>query len=453
MEFIGRKEESSILEDEYGKRSSLVIIYGRRRVGKTALIDNFLRNKVNSLYFLAIEESSPLNLERFSSSVSKLLGIPSAMFRDWESALDAATKGRKTVVAIDEFQYLAQADPALPSVFQHAWDTILSKRGVMLILCGSFIGMMEKYTLNYSSPLYGRRTASIKLGPLTFSDVCSVSKGIAYRSLVERYAVTGGVPRYMEIMNGTSLEEDVRRHIFSRNGILHEEPLFLLKDEVKDPVNYISILRTIAAGNRKVSDIAGRMEVPSNRLSPYLSTLTDMEILERAVPVTENNPERCRNGIYRIKDGLIGFWFAFVYPYMEYLDKGHADAAMENFRARFDESFASFAFENICREIAANELKGYRKTGSYWDRDTEIDVVAVDPDGRRIFAGECKFRREEKVTVKVLESLKAKCAKVRDFEGYSLEYGMFSVSGFDENLKAEAEKEGVRLFDLSGCPQ
>lgn len=453
MEFIGRKEESSILEDEYGKRSSLVIIYGRRRVGKTALIDNFLRNKVNSLYFLATEESSPLNLERFSSSVSKLLGIPSAMFRDWESALDAATKGRKTVVAIDEFQYLAQADPALPSVFQHAWDTILSKRDVMLILCGSFIGMMEKYTLNYSSPLYGRRTASIKLGPLTFSDVCSVSKGIAYRSLVERYAVTGGVPRYMEIMNGTSLEEDVCRHIFSRNGILHEEPLFLLKDEVKDPVNYISILRTIAAGNRKVSDIAGRMEVPSNRLSPYLSTLTDMEILERAVPVTENNPERCRNGIYRIKDGLIGFWFAFVYPYMEYLDKGHADAAMENFRARFDESFASFAFENICREIAANELKGYRKTGSYWDRDTEIDVVAVDPDGRRIFAGECKFRREEKVTVKVLESLKAKCAKVRDFEGYSLEYGMFSVSGFDENLKAEAEKEGVRLFDLSGCPQ
>ena len=126
---------------------------------------------------------------------------------------------------------------------------------------------------------------------------------------------------------------------------------------------------------------------------------------------------------------------------------------MENFRARFDESFASFAFEDVCREIAANELKGYRKTGSYWDRDTEIDVVAVDPDGRRIFAGECKFRREEKVTVKVLESLKAKCAKVRDFEGYSLEYGLFSVSGFDENLKAEAEKEGVRLFDLSGCPQ
>ena len=155
MEFIGRKEELSILEDEYGKRSSLVIIYGRRRVGKTALIDNFLRNKVNSIYFLATEESSPLNLERFSSSVSKLLGIPSAMFQDWESALDAATKGGKTVVAIDEFQYLAQADPALPSVFQHAWDTILSKRDVMLILCGSFIGMMEKYTLNYSSPLYG----------------------------------------------------------------------------------------------------------------------------------------------------------------------------------------------------------------------------------------------------------------------------------------------------------
>ena len=452
MEFIGREEESSILEREYGERSSLVIIYGRRRVGKTALIDNFLRDKTNSMYFLATEESVVLNLERFSSSVSGLLGIPGARFSDWESALDAATKYGKTVIAIDEFQYLAQSDPAIPSIFQHAWDTILSKRDVMLILCGSFIGMMERYTLNYSSPLYGRRTASLKLGPLTFSDVCSVSKGVGYRDLVERYAVTGGVPRYMEIMNGPSLEDDVYRHIVSRNGILYEEPLFLLKDEVKDPVNYISILRMIAAGNRKISDIAGRMEVPSNRISPYLSTLIDMGIVERMVPVTENSPERCRNGIYRIKDGLIGFWFSFVYPYKEYLDKGYTSAAMENFRTRFDEAFVSFRFEDVCREIAACELEGYTKTGSYWNKDMEIDVVAVDPDGRRIFAGECMFRREEKVTTKVLELLKAKCSKVRDFEGYSMEYGLFSTSGFDENLKARAEEEGVRLFDLSGSP-
>ncbi|WP_400237381.1 ATP-binding protein [Methanomethylophilus alvi] len=177
MEFIGREEESSILEREYGERSSLVIIYGRRRVGKTALIDNFLRDKTNSMYFLATEESVVLNLERFSSSVSGFLGIPGARFSDWESALDAATKYGKTVIAIDEFQYLAQSDPAIPSIFQHAWDTILSKRDVMLILCGSFIGMMERYTLNYSSPLYGRRTASLKLGPLTFSDVCSYRRG------------------------------------------------------------------------------------------------------------------------------------------------------------------------------------------------------------------------------------------------------------------------------------
>ncbi len=173
MEFIGREEESSILEREYGERSSLVIIYGRRRVGKTTLIDNFLRDKTNSMYFLATEESVVLNLERFSSSVLGLLGIPGARFPDWESALDAATKYGKTVIAIDEFQYLARSDPAIPSIFQHAWDTILSKRDVMLILCGSFIGMMERYTLNYSSPLYGRRTASLKLGPLTFSDLNS----------------------------------------------------------------------------------------------------------------------------------------------------------------------------------------------------------------------------------------------------------------------------------------
>lgn len=447
MKFIGRTKELTALEKEYSNNNSLTIIYGRRRVGKTALIREFCKDK-DHLYFLASNESINENLRLFSWKISEYTETEGISFTNWDSAFDYLTKDRKIIIVIDEFQYLPISYTPFASVMQRIWDTILSQRNVMLILCGSHQGMMEKETLNYSSPLYGRRTLSIKLQPLPFDDVRQHYNEYDIREAVKRYAVTGGIPRYMELFENGTLEESVLDNIFSSNGLLYEEPFFLLTSEVKDPVNYTTILKTIAAGNRKLSDIAGRMEVKSNFLSPYLSNLINMGILERRVPVTESNPERSRHGLYFIKDGFLAFWFQFVLPYRDRLEYGDVSAAKYHFDQNFIDGRVSFVFEEICRSRILQISQNYLKSGSYWGKDGEIDVVAVDSINKKIFAGECKFWNR-KVTLNVLNSLKEKCEKISAFEGYSIEYGIFSVSGFEDSLIEEAEKTGVLLYCFS----
>lgn len=448
MEFIGRTKELAILDEEYRKQSSFVIIYGRRRVGKTRLIEQFLMDKSNAVYFQATEVINNWNLEQFSHAVCVSLGYPDYAFKGWAEAFDAASAREKVVIAIDEFQYLVQADPSLPSLLQSVWDNVLSRRQVMLVLCGSHLGMMERYTLNHSSPLYGRRTAVIKLSPLSFLE----AYGKVSAENVRRYAVTGGVPKYLELFDGLSLEEGISRNILSSSGFLHEEPLFLLGIEVKEPLNYISILRSVASGNRKLSDICGSMEIQNNRLGPYLETLGRMGILERHTPVPIKGNGNLRNGLYTISDNFLRFWFGFVFPYLSELDSGRPARAAEHIRRHLDDSLASFVFEDVCREVASKELTEYSGFGAYWEKDLEIDILAVDEARKRIFAGECKFH-QGKVTLSVLEHLRSQCMKIRGTEGYSFEYGLFSVSGFDSGLVKVAEESGVRLFDFSDRPR
>lgn len=450
MEFIGRKHELETLNREYGRKCSFVVVYGRRRIGKTTLLQEFAKDK-DSIYFMADQEHGSGNLRNFSDSVCKKINMPGASFNSWTDALDALTRESKRIIIIDEFQYLVQSDPSVPSAFQVAWDTVLKNREVMLILCGSYIGLMEKHTLNYSSPLYGRRTASIKLGKLELDEIEGSFPDMTGRQLIEYYAVTGGVPKYMEIFGEDSLRENIKHHVFNRNGFLYEEPLFLLANEVKDPVNYLSILRSIAAGNRKLSDIAGNMEVRSNVLSPYLNTLIELDIVERRVPVTENNPGGGRNGMYCIKDNFISFWFAFVYPYRRFLESGTDADALRNFDSRFIDWHVSFVFEEICRaRLRTRALVGgtYTKIGSYWEKGIEIDVVAVDPVNKKIFAAECKYT-SKRISASVLESLVDKCTRARGFTGYDVTYGIFSAGGFDDGLKKMAAERGVLLVDMS----
>ncbi|MCQ2079892.1 MAG: ATP-binding protein, partial [archaeon] len=269
MEFIGREEELEILEREYARRSSFTVVYGRRRVGKTTLVRRFAEGR-ESLYFLATEESVTENLARFSRMVSSELGFEGIRFARWHDALEAVTRGGKKVIIIDEFPYIASSDPSIPSQFQEIWDNTLKDREVMLILCGSFKGMMERYVLNRTSPLYGRRTATLKLRPLEFKTIRRAYPDRDVRELLEEYACHGGVPKYMEILEGMDLREGILRNIANRNGVLFEEPLFLLNGETRNPVSYISIMNCMAKGNVQLKDIAGSMEVPSNTLTPYL---------------------------------------------------------------------------------------------------------------------------------------------------------------------------------------
>lgn len=453
--FIDREKELAALKREYDRRgSSLVVIYGRRRVGKTALISEFIKDRP-SIYFLATQESETQNLRAFQACVGQYLQgdlLKDVSLNSWESAfrfLMENTGDGKLILVIDEFQYLGKADPAFPSVFQRIWDEQLKDRDVMVILCGSLISMMESQTLSYSSPLYGRRTAQIKLRQIPFRYYRDFFSDKSLKELVEFFAVTGGVPRYIEAFSGyEDVLDGIAANILDRTSFLYEEPYFLLQQEVDEIGSYFSLIRSIASGNHRLSSMASALETKSTSLTRYLKTLIGLDILEREVPVTENDPEKSKKGLYKIKDNYLSFWFRFVYPYRSYIESGHTDLVMDRIRDNFIDNHVSYVYEDICREriweLAVNVYPDMHisKVGRYWDRDTEIDIVALDPEGRDIIFGECKYWKGP-VGLNILMELREKASHVQWNLGNRREHFMlFSINGFTDELKAYAEKEG-----------
>ena len=452
MKFIGRKAELEKLNTEYERNGGFVVIYGRRRVGKTTLIKEFLRKKT-AFYFLATEELESQSMKRLAGVVARTTKnsyLQNAAFTDWldlfQVIADYKTEEKKVLV-IDEFPYLVKTNPAFPSILQNAWDEILKDSNVMLILSGSLIGMMQKHTLSYDSPLYGRRTAQMRLAPLPFTDIYGVQK-MPFEQAVEQYAVTGGVPKYLEFFeDDRGLEEQLKDAVLSKSGFLYEEPNFLLKSEFLTAVNYFSIIKAIADGNHKLGKIAGVLGQETSALTPYLSTLSDLGFIEKKTPVTEKNPEKSRKGLYFILDNFIRFWFHYVYPYKGELELDNMQIVLDEIRKDFVEKFVAFAYEDICKNIFADLCRNGSisfvpsRIGSYWlndfDGDTEIDVMAIDHQNKRIFAGECKYHAKP-VDVSVYFALKKKVdgiAEIRKaYQGYDVIFGVFSKSSFTQRM-------------------
>ena len=451
MKFIGRDKELQSLEKEYERDSSFVVIYGRRRVGKTTLIKEFIKNKT-AFYYLATQELESQSMKRFAGVISRTVEnalLKNVTFTDWLDLFRVIAEYKteeKKVVVIDEFPYLVKTNPAFPSILQNAWDEILKDSNVMLILCGSLIGMMQKHALSYDSPLYGRRTAQIRLMPLQFTDVYS-SQSISFSSAVEQYSVTGGVPKYLEFFYEGNLMKQVEEIILSKNGFLYEEPNFLLSDEVQVPINYFSIIKTIADGNHKLSKIGSALNLDSSALTPYLNTLSDLGFVEKQVPITEKNPEKSRKGLYFISDNFVRFWFRYIYPYKGELELDNMQIVKDEIKKDFVEKFVAFSYETICMNIFAKLCESKflpfvpSKIGSYWsndyDGDTQIDVMAVDTSNKIIFAGECKYNRST-VDADVYFDLKKKVEESSEiqntFKNYTVLYGVFSKSGFSKRL-------------------
>ena len=445
MKFIGRKDELEALEREYKRDSGFVVVYGRRRVGKTTLIKQFIKDK-KALYFLASQEPIKQNMINLTSRVARFTGqtyLEKARLESWEQVFKVFAEyepDQKKILIIDEFQYLVKADPAFPSIFQYVWDEILTDNNVMVILCGSHISMMTSSVLSHSSPLYGRRTAQIRLRPLKFSEFSSAFERLSFEERVKIYSVTGGVPKYIDFFdNDNSLEKNIAENILDRSGFLSEEPLFLLSNEVKETSGYFSILKAISMGNHRISDIATVLEQKTNELSPYLATLTDLFLVEKRIPVTESNPEKSRKGLYYISDNFIDFWFKFVYPYKGELELDNIAFVEDKLQNNLVDNHVSFVYEQISREILAGLCRdgkiGFNITriGSYWNSNTEIDVVAVDEHNKCIIAGECKFY-DKPVGMRVYSDLIKKCESISEFNGYEIIYALFSKSGFDERL-------------------
>lgn len=453
MFFIGRESELSVLEEQFQSKHSFVVIYGRRRIGKTALVHEFLKGK-KSLYYLATEENDLQAMGHFAQSLSVFCGrkVSGSHWLDYFRIFASENESETKVLVLDEFQYLAQSNPAFASIFQKAWDEILSKANVMVIICGSYIGMMTRLTLASRSPLYGRRTAQIRLAPLSFMEIREHFRNMSFPEVVEMYSVTGGVPKYLEFFdNSETLAENISSAILSKNGFLYEEPNFLLNKEVKEPLNYFSIMRAIAQEKHKISEIGATLGAESSRLSPYLETLRELFLVEKKVPVTETNPEKSRKGLYIIRDLFIRFWFKFVFPHKSELEMGNVNFVLEKLRRNFIDNHVSFVYEEVCREIFQHMcLSGQIAftpsiIGSYWNRSDEIDIVAVDREHKRLFAAECKYHKAgNPVGLDVYMNLLKKCENP-EFANYEITYGLFSKSGFSPALR-EIAKEDKRLI-------
>lgn len=458
--FVDREQEMATLQSEYERDcSALVVLYGRRRVGKTTLISEFIKNK-KALFFLASEESESQNRLAFQEKAADFLNsdlLKNVEVKSWDVLFRAIMDTHfdsKPVIVLDEFQYLGKSNPAFPSVFQRIWEEILKDRQVMVILCGSLISMMQSQTLTYDSPLYGRRTAQIRLKQIPFAYYHQFFPDKSRKELIEMYAVTGGVPKYIELFSQSKdIYSAIEKCVLNRSGYLYDEPYFLLQQEVSEVGSYFSIIKAIAAGNTKLSAIAGVLEVKSTSLTKYLKTLIDLDILEREVPVTEDSPEKSKKGLYKIKDNYLRFWFAFVYPNMSFIESGHGRIVMDKIRKNLVRNHIAFVYEDICRErmweINAEGVWPFyfSKLGRYWDSKEEIDIAAIDPDGKNLILGECKYWQEP-VGVSVLRELEAKAKTVSwEKEKRKTWFVLFSVNGFTEELRAEAAvRTDLRLY-------
>lgn len=451
-QFVDREQEMETLQNEYERDgSALVVLYGRRRVGKTTLISEFIKDK-KALFFLASEEAESQNRNAFKEKAAEFIDsdlLRNADIKSWDILFKAIMDTpfeSKPVIVLDEFQYLGKANLAFPSIFQRIWEEILKDKSVMVILCGSLISMMESQTLAYGSPLYGRRTAQIRLKQIPFAYYHNFFPGKSRKELIELYAITGGVPKYIELFSeDKDIYGAIQKCVLNRSGYLYDEPYFLLQQEVSEVGSYFSIIKAIAVGNTKLSSISALLEVKATSLTKYLKTLIDLDILEREVPITEENPEKSKKGLYKIKDNYLRFWFAFVYPNMSFIESGHGSVVMNKIRKSLVKNHIAFAYEDVCREqMWELNAKGvwpfnFTKLGRYWDSKIEIDIAALDPEGKNLILGECKYWTDP-VGVSVFRDLEAKTDSVTwERKNRKVWYVLFSASGFTDELKKLAQ--------------
>jgi len=469
--FIDRQTELEQLDRLYrSHQAELFVLYGRRRVGKTELLRAFCAGKPH-LFFIATLSSDNEQLATFSQQVYACNHAGAApqgfTYPTWEAALralaDLPTQPRPIVI-IDEFTYLISGNKAIPSILQKVWDETLKNTRLMLVLCGSYIGMMESEVLGYQAPLYGRRTASALLRPLDLPAAAHFFPGYAPDEQFLAWAVLGGMPYYLRACDERQdLFSNIRQQILdARTGTLFSEPRLLLMEELREPRNYFSILRAIAQGRTRLNEITQASGVGEvNAVSRYLDILQQMRLVTRRVPASESQPEKSKKGLYQIDDHFLRFWFRYVHPNQSALDLGLAQAILEQ-RIRPDlDHFAAAAFEEAAQAFVARLAQAGRldflpeRIGGWWDRAAEIDVLAISQTERAALLGECKWSLNP-VGENILDELKQKAvALLHDRQIQTVRYALFARSAFTPALCERARAEGVELYttrDLLDTP-
>ncbi len=450
--FINRTRELSALDGRYLQgRAELIILYGRRRIGKSGLVDHFLTS-TRGIRLLAREESKHLQLKRFSQELAAFFSddfLATTSFTDWDSFFTylAGKANDRFVIAIDEFPYLVKEDPSLPSILQDHWDRRLANSPAFLILSGSSIAMMEEMTMEHTSPLYGRRTGQILLRGLRFADVLDYIGDLT--RAVEVYAVFGGTPAYlMAVDRSRDVFDNILHRILAFDAPLSRDVEFVLRMELNEPRYYFSILLSLAKGNNRIGLIMNDTGLDKGIITKYLSTLIDLQLVERRVPVTES--KRSRKGIYVLSDNLFDFWFRFVYPSMEKIERGEGEIVLEtSVRPQFAQ-YTGKHFEAMVRDLF-HEFNGcgrlpfrFSALGTWWDKGEEIDLVALNDEEHAILFCECKWQEGVNADAE-LSRLREKSAAVAWNRGDRHEYFCIVARSFSAR-RAIPEPDDHTLF-------
>lgn len=400
--FIGREDELALLLAAHeGTASALIPVYGRRRVGKSELILRFLRDR-KGIYLLGKTAPAPLQIHEFLTEAARVLGEPllAAVQSAWKEAFLTVTERwtgpEKLVIVLDEFQWMVDASPELPSVIQECWDRHWRDSGrIMVILCGSFIGFMERAVLGKKSPLFGRRTAQIQLRPFDHRDAALFHPHWSREDQARAYFVGGGVPLYHRFFDaGVSFEKNLETNLLGEFAPLFREPEFLLREELRDVPSYNAILLALSQGSRTNREIADATGLPDRSLYYYLQQLAGLGYVGRRHPLTGQKPNQ-RSVRFFLDDSLLRFWFRFVFPNLSFIQQmGPGRAFRERVRPNLATYFGA-CFERLCREalprIYQREGLGAAFTvGEYWDRHIQIDIVGLRDDNWTDL-GECKW--------------------------------------------------------------
>jgi AAA+ ATPase superfamily predicted ATPase len=452
-EFVNRTEELSRLHALYDSDDAeLAVIYGRRRLGKTALVKESIRQCEDAVVYQAKQKTTALQLRQFIDAAAESYPDVTRIREDWENVLGYLAE-QDAIVVLDEFPYLVEQDESLPSVLQAMFDHELDDSAATFVLVGSSISMMEEAALLGNSPLYGRSSLKLDIRQLPF-DAAMEFFDDAYTAdeQVLTWGVFGGIPYYLEeVSPDATLAENVQRTILSRHGTLHDEPDYVLRMELTEPTRYFSILEAIAGGSTSRNEIAGTTGIDYNQLSKYLNRLSRLRLVDQHVPVTERK-ERSKRSRYRIRDPFFRFWFHFVYGTGEQYDQLGADA----YEALVEPELADFvsrSFEDLCCS-ALRTLYPYHtitETGQWWYGEHEIDVVGLTTD-ETLIVGECKFRNSP-LGYDAFSKLRGHTEELRwtptDGGDRVEEYALFSRSGFKPSVEeAAAERNDLRLFTV-----
>ena len=437
--FIGREQELASLNKLYASdKFEFVVIYGRRRVGKTALINQFIKDK-KAIYFMCVESNAKQNLENLSKNIMEYsTGVQvDTSFLSFQAALEYVfqlAEKERLILAIDEYPYVARSSKSLASTFQLLIDKCKDNSKLMLILCGSSMSYMEDHVLAYKAPLYGRRTAQMKILSFDFADTCRYFKNFSDEDKALIYGIVGGTPQYLLQMDDRlSVEDNIKNTFLNQTSSLFEEPENLLKQEVREPAIYNAIITAIATGASRMAEISTKVGESTSVCATYLKNLMALGLIKKETPYGE---KASRKSIYVIDDNMFRFWYRFVPENNSIIARGAADLAYRRIEPYLSD-YMGKVFEEICKQYLWNLLLSgespveFKELGRWWGTDpstrsqTEIDIMGEQDKDTALF-GECKWTNE-KVDVGVLETM---VKRSQMFHYKKMYLYLFAKSGF-----------------------